>query len=366
MKKFQRLFFILLICSFKFFVIANENERTLIPFIESGKIGFFDENKDVVFIPQFLTFTGFDNGYAVVGKSENQYNVISVEGKVVLTFYSELASQHFTVSSDRILFMRNGLYGFYDLQGNVVLDGFELAKSFSDGLALIREDGYFYYIKPDGSYLRNFFFRKIRFKEANSFNEGVARIGKDFGSIKKYGYINKKGKVIIPIEYEYLDKEFSNGLCSASIDWNKGMEEYGNIGFINLGGGWVIPPVYYAVREYSSKVASVRYVKGLMGPGNPYWKLIDNHGNDVHVFDEKIMVVSDFSNGMARYKVYNENNFSKYGFFDEAGNLLSEPIFDQILSKMVNGYCSVIYKGESVLFSREDGIVRPRDYLNFK
>lgn len=75
------------------------------------------------------------------------------------------------------------------------------------------------------------------------FSEGLAPVAID----GKYGYINKKGDLVIPLQYSFAGR-FYEGLAIASIKkkiktgWSsKTIERYG---FINKQQQWVIPPNY--------------------------------------------------------------------------------------------------------------------------
>lgn len=57
------------------------------------------------------------------------------------------------------------------------------------------------------------------YDDANNFSEGLARVRLN----NKYGFIDKQGKVIIPIKYDYVDT-FSEGLARVELN-----EKYGFI-----------------------------------------------------------------------------------------------------------------------------------------
>ena len=47
------------------------------------------------------------------------------------------------------------------------------------------------------------------YTEAWDFSDGLARVGKG----GKYGFIDKIGKIVIPLEYNEVDYHFSDGLA---------------------------------------------------------------------------------------------------------------------------------------------------------
>ncbi|NYR10867.1 WG repeat-containing protein [Psychrobacter sp. BI730] len=65
----------------------------------------------------------------------------------------------------------------------------------------------------------------------------------------KYGFINKNGQNVIPIEYDSIHPEFSEGLL--------GVEKEGKYGFVNKNGKEVIPIEYDYVGYFSEDLAAV-------------------------------------------------------------------------------------------------------------
>lgn len=106
------------------------------------------------------------------------------------------------------------------------------------------------------------------YSKAYNFSEGVAAVGKTFGTLHanmgivpniKIGFINKSGSIVIPHKFNYqlpnLDLEFNEGLCAIGIA-NDNI--YGlNIGYINHSGDYVIKPIYYHAENFKNGVAVV-------------------------------------------------------------------------------------------------------------
>jgi len=91
-----------------------------------------------------------------------------------------------------------------------------------------------------------------KFDEASYFQEGLAkvRIG------DKYGYIDKTGKTVIPIQFDSIDVyEFQEGLAKVKIG--------GKWGYIDRTGEIVIPPTfedsyYHIVGDFHKGLAKVK------------------------------------------------------------------------------------------------------------
>ena len=69
-----------------------------------------------------------------------------------------------------------------------------------------------------------------------NFNEGLAPVAKE----GKYGFINKQGKIVIPLKYEYADS-FFEGVSQ--------VKKYSKYGFINKYDEVVIPLEHDKVTE---------------------------------------------------------------------------------------------------------------------
>jgi hypothetical protein len=113
----------------------------------------------------------------------------------------------------------------------------------------------------------------------------------------KCGYIDKKGKIVIPIQYDDADF-FSEGLASVKIN--------GKWGYVDKKGNMVVPPVYDDAWLFSEGLAQVKI--------NGKWGYIDKRGRMVipAVYDD----AGSFSEGLAQVKIN-----GRYGFIDTKGNI---------------------------------------------
>lgn len=137
---------------------AKKSEPPL-PFPRKGKYGYRDKSGEFVIQPQFDYAGEFSEGLAVVGL-----------GKFPAT-----------------------KWGYINLQGNLVIPAqFEGAHDFSDGMAAVSLGGKLGYIDRTGKLVV-----KPQFDEAQKFSGGRARVR----IIKDgYGYINKQGEFVVPLE----------------------------------------------------------------------------------------------------------------------------------------------------------------------
>jgi len=110
----------------------------------------------------------------------------------------------------------------------------------------------------------------------------------------KYGFIDHKGKIVIPFSYDELQEQFAEGLVGAK----KGNKW----GFISEKDKWVINPVYDEVVNFNKGVANVKK--------NGEWGFIDKTNRNVHPFTLDV-ARSSVDNGWARVK-----KRGKWGFFN--------------------------------------------------
>lgn len=94
--------------------------------------------------------------------------------------------------------------------------------------------------------------------QLNLFRNGRALARKD----SLYGFIDKKGNVLIPFAYSQAFPEFENGLCAVKL--------HGKWGFIDTTGRMVIAPQYDEVRRFESTITGVKL--------NGRWGFIDRKG----------------------------------------------------------------------------------------
>ena len=134
-------------------------------------------------------------------------------------------------------------YGLIDKMGKyLVLPEFDYIDDFSEGLALVGVDGKTGYIDKTGKMVI-----PLQVNGGNSkFLEGLATAklkGND-----KLGYIDKTGKVVIPLQFDYAT-QFSQGIAVVRVN-NK-------YGYINKQGHYLIPPQFDYATRFSQGIAVV-------------------------------------------------------------------------------------------------------------
>lgn len=138
----------------------------------------------------------------------------------------------------------NGAYGFVNKSGQLVIPSrWKFANNFSEGMARVEDDnGKYGFIDKTGQL-------KIpcKWKLAGSFSEGLASVKNDN---EKYGYIDKSGNIRIPYNWEFAGP-FSEGLAPVRTI-------SGKCGYINKIGETVIPCRWNNAYPFSRGFAKVQ------------------------------------------------------------------------------------------------------------
>ncbi|HEV2835804.1 MAG TPA: WG repeat-containing protein [Pyrinomonadaceae bacterium] len=200
---------------------------------------------------------------------------------------------------------KNSKYGYIDTTGKVRIEPqFERVSEFHEGLAYVQTKLWF--DEPAGFIDKTgrMVIPLSRQSDVPRFSEGLAAVSLATG----FGFIDRDGRVRIEPQFRYAG-DFSEGLAWVHIDENKR-------GYIDKTGKLVIGPVDYQLSDdsnFSEGLAAVRI-------GNKFG-YIDREGR-VRIrpqFDE----AHKFSGGRARVRL-NRNN----GYIDKTGQMVIRPQYE--------------------------------------
>jgi|WetSurMetagenome_2_1015567.scaffolds.fasta_scaffold19281_2 hypothetical protein len=241
---------------------------------------------------------------------------IDASGRVILPMVFESAGEF---HEGRASFSCGGRWGFLDDELNVVVPPtLSLAKDFSEGLARVQTkgDAFSYgalwgFMDRQGRMaiapkLKALLFDSV---EAN-FHDGLAMVeGKDDSCV---GYINKKGKLVIPTLYS-LSWGFHEGLAATESPSN------GKFGYLDRQGRWAIQPQYSRANSFNEGFAVVEtsgeclYINAANEPIMHLPKLAGEHSCSTKEFREGLAPVE---------------KDGKYGYIDKSGAFVIVPQFD--------------------------------------
>ncbi|MBW4016699.1 hypothetical protein HG534_10380 [Moraxella osloensis] len=251
---------------------------------EDDKVGFLDENGDIIISPVYditnphsMALPKFKEGAAAVRLSngnESKWGFIDKQGQLIIPYQYDYASDF---SEGLASVLKDNKVGFIDKANRLIIpynfsydvdtyDDNIFTSSFSEGLAAVKKisDGKYGYINKQGKLVIPY-----EFEVASDFSEGLAAV-KEIND-GKYGYINKQGKLVIPYEFE-MAYDFSEDLAYV-IKNGQGF-------FIDQKGNIVIPlkdGEYAPWNKFKNGIAEIQIKE--------YSFKIDKHGNKVNWFE---------------------------------------------------------------------------------
>ncbi|GAB3915176.1 hypothetical protein GCM10028803_61660 [Larkinella knui] len=123
--------------------------------------------------------------------------------------------------------LANENHGFLSIDGEWLLkEAYSKVGDFSEGLVFVESDQWSGYVNLKGDRVIETNYSGERFAE------GLARVT-ETKEQQLFGYIDKKGKVAIPVKYQAAHTMFSEGLTGVMLD--------GKFGYIDKSGKKVIP-----------------------------------------------------------------------------------------------------------------------------
>lgn len=188
-------------------------------------------------------------------------------------------------------------YGYVDQTGEwAIQPEFEFANDFSEGLAVVEQDGKFGYINPSGQIVV-----EPAYDFAESFANGLALVAVE----GKFGYIDEAGQTVIEPQFEDASPFSEAGLAAARLD-----QDYG---YIDTSGEYTIEPQFDSAFDFSEGLAAV-VVDGEFG-------FINETGETA--IEPQFEFASDFSEGLAVVLID-----ELVGFIDETGQVVIEPAYE--------------------------------------
>ena len=405
-KKFTFICIIILLTTIFFSCRPTINDQNTVPRPEKKLItfrmgeqgdfvsGLFNEDKAVVvFSEKYYIKENFSDGYALIGNKNGQpvCFVANVNGNIVFQYPDSDPLARNWISEQMFWYL---VYadtkaieeGFYDVYGEKALYCDANVASFSGGF----HEGYVVYhdlkkhkaffMDKYGKFLKIKYLFPVSADILNGFSEGYAVFGEKHGnpdlhtqSKSLWGIMDKKGRKLLSAKYAYLGERVINGFIpAASVYYDNEEETVAATGLIDVAGNWQIKPKYYEVKNYSGSVCAVRYmpvsadrkVRNASGYKASGWKLVDIRDNDIFILPQDYTLDDDFNDGHIIYgKPVGERQW-KWGLMNERGEFVTRPVFDKIWYSSC-GYWIVLYNDEYMLYSDKDGLVRPKEYLDF-
>lgn len=313
--------------------VMRRNEATEYP----GTIaGYMDQTGAIVIKPQFDVARNFNEGLAYVEvDSANFKGFINREGQRVITvranqakdFHEGLAAAE---ASDK------KKWGYIDRSGRwLVKPQYDFADDFSEGLAGVVNNGKYGFINKRGAMViparfgvRNSGRHPQLMVSSGRFKDGLAAVLVD----RLFGYINRQGALVVPPRF-LRAQEFSEGLAWVVTDDPANNRRH-KVGWIDKSGRWVVTGVpnhvdfsaYPQIATYISDLLDWRYSEG-MAPffvykdGRTHWGYMDRSGNAV-ILPRELNRVGPFIGGIAWVEIKDYGMSQDYGYIDKQGRFI--------------------------------------------
>ena len=278
----------------------------------SGIYGFIDKTGKTIIPFQYDIADNFSEGMAQVRKKQDQQTkyksgFIDKTGAEVIPAIYDVASKF---KEGMAAVQLNGKCGYIDKTGKVVIPlEFDGANDFENGFAVVNKggktlftmyawDGKVALIDRNGKLLTDFKYDYIKPFEGNFAHVTI----KQSDILSKNGYVNKEGKEVIPVNYDFISP-LSSSYFAVILNKKQGViDSVGNIvlpiiydkidpsysepewlikladkfGFINGKGQIIIQPIYEDAATFSKGLASVKQ--------NGKWGYIDVSGTVIIPF----------------------------------------------------------------------------------
>jgi len=243
------------------------------------------------------------------------------KGHIIIILLFIFSFLNHTFSQRLIPFRKGDKWGYSNQKKEVIVEPiFDLAYPLQEGMGLVVIDKMYGYIDSTGKLITD-----VKYNVAYMFKDGLAIVGREFEEEKintsgiryrtletRYGFIDKKGREIIPLIYGDVYNFQENGLAlvgKGKYMKNKEGKDYfdGKWGYINKKGEVVIPIKYYRL--------------GIFKEGLAYAQISSNIGY-INEKDEVVIPfkyddvdVNGFNNGLTTV-----SRDDKWFYIDKKGN----------------------------------------------
>lgn len=164
----------------------------------SLRYGYINKNGEEVIPIQYKQARGFSEGWANVTDEDENVLFIDKRGKEVLRTNRDVWCTDGFYNGLALVAMKeeNGC-GFIDKKGEIAISmKYNHARTFSDGMAYVESDRFKGFIDTKGNELISC----SDYYDVGDFHEGLAAVVKESSDIGyKIGFIDKQGKIVIPI-----------------------------------------------------------------------------------------------------------------------------------------------------------------------
>jgi len=242
-----------------------------------------------------------------------------------------------------------------DLNGKPLTKPCASISPFSEGRAKIKESigSYQYFVDELGNKIIRY--PSLQVYDDGIFSEGLARVICTSGEDRrKIGYINKRGKLVIPCSFHYAS-EFSDSVAWVNF---RHPSPIGTLFYlIDKEGNQTIPYPFKATNRFVDGVAGVELFEHYFDPKmrpkklNPNYVLIDKKGN--HLSD-RFFYIEEFHDDLA-VACFDGNTQI---FIDKRGKQVTKKSYET-LGFIYEGICWAILDNKVFYMDKEENQISP-------
>ena len=294
----------------KYYGVINEQEQEIIPPIYSniqysgqdlikvykdGKWGYIDKTGKIITRLKYDFATNFSEGLSAV-YIDGKWTFVDTLGREKSKFkYDNILFENELRFSNQLVCVKiDDKYGFVDNLGNEkIKPQYDSARNFSDGIAVVKINNETRFINDKGETV---FKLPSKYEVVDDFQNGIVRVylkkesNDDYINFFETGFMSKKGRLIVPIQYKYVI-----------------FDEY---------------EVYKKAHD-PSQVSNG--VINLCSQKTEKWGLINSVGKNITSFNYDY--AGSFSDEVAAIAL-NNKSVMKWGFVDRTGKEIVHPIYD--------------------------------------
>lgn len=322
------------------------------------KFGFIDASGKIAIPPNTnWLLAGVEEGHFAEGlepmqipwkpgmKAGETFGYLDTKGKFAIAPQFSLALP-FSEGLAAVRSLRG--YGYIDHAGNyVIAPQFEYAYAFSEGLAEVVDTNHLMgFINRRGEWVIQPHFRA--YSPRSKFSEGLACVPTNDVTMKfpfesgaspqfKWGYINKKGKLVIGFKFKAA-AAFSEGMAAVE-EINTPMSDAPPVtkfGYIDKTGAYVIPPKFEMAWNFSEGLARVQAGREMA--------FINRRGEVIFTVTNGGWA-DEFSEGLANVSIRAGVGKEIWGYINRSGQFVIKPQFQQA-KPFYHGLAQVVSDGK--------------------
>lgn len=326
----QKILMLLLTFSY---LVGLANIPGLIPYRKIDKWGYCNQEKKIIIECKYEAVRPFNEGRAAVN-ANGKWMFIDNKGHVISNTYDDV--QDFLYSRAPVKF--NSQWGVIDRSGNeVVVPMYRYIGKFFDGRSWVMNDnGHVGVIDCNGKLVT-----QIQYNFFDEYENGVA-LAATWGDTSQYEFINRKGQITRLPGYQYV-QGLSDGLSVVRRD--------SLAGYINKRGKLIIPIIYteafffredkayvkqgehsliinkkgkwlFRINYEVDRAAAVYSCNRLAVHDSSKWGYLNENGEEI--IELKYDFTNTFKRGIAAVKLN-----GKWGFINKNGKQISAFIYDE-------------------------------------